>query len=294
MSSMNATIPVGSVVLVTRATGFVTSHVIRKFLKRGYKVRGTSVATLNSSSFLISQLIMRFDEAIKGVSAIAHVARILGFDPNPNNVIPHTVARVTSILTAASKDPSVRETVREIVFTSSIVAAILSMAGKDTCVDRHTWNEVVVKVAAEREIWKFVEEKKPRYTVNVVCPSAITGQPLHQKHVEIPGNWVATIVRGDKAFLDPYFAVFFVDVQDIATLHVAAILDPENDFLRTLRELRPQKDFIADYPDPYHLPISTSQSDSIAILKKWGDQEGWKPLRDSIVETVENSFFQLQ
>jgi hypothetical protein len=98
-----------------------------------------------------------------------------------------------------------------------------------------------------------------------------------------------------------------VDVKDIALLHIAAILDPEvkntrlhtwghsanwNDFLVILRKLRPQKEFIADYPNPYYLTISTDQSDSIALLKKWADQDGWKSLTESISDSIDTPLFQ--
>ncbi|KAH6887046.1 hypothetical protein B0T10DRAFT_539215 [Thelonectria olida] len=345
MSSLTPAIPVGSWVLVTGATGFVASHVTRQFLERGYKVRGT-VRDLAQASWLADdhfktyvesgdlELVAvpdlaadgAFDEAVKGVLAVAHIATITSFDPDPNNVVPQTVAGVTSILKAAAEERSVQQ----IVFTSSIMAAILPLKGDDTRVARDTWNEVAVqaawapppyepsramftyaasKVAAEKEVWNFVEENNPHYTVNVICPSGILGEPLHKKHAETPANWVAALFKGDKASLDPWPAAFFVDIHDIALLHVAAILDPEvknarlhtwghssqwNEFLAVLRKLRPQKEFIADYPDPYYLTMSTDQSESIALLKKWAGQDGWKPLKDSISESIENPYFQFQ
>ena len=363
MSSPATTIPVGSWVLVTGATGFVASHVTRQFLKRGYKVRGT-VRDLTQASWLVDdghfksyaengdlELVVvpdlaadgAFDQAVKGVSAIAHIATIATFDPNPNNVVPPTVAGVTSILKAAAKE----ESVREIVFTSSIMAAILPLAGDDTRVDRNTWNEAAVqaawapppyepsrsmltyaasKVAAEKEVWKFVEENKPHYTVNVICPSGITGEPLHKRHAEPPTHWVTTVFKGDTASLDPFqagkyslphylqshhliFIAFFVDVNDIAILHVAVVLDPEvknarlhtwghssnwNEFLAVLRKLRPQKEFIPDYSNPYYLTMSTDQSDSIALLGKWDAQDGWKPLDQSISESISSPYFQFE
>lgn len=242
---------VGSLMLVTGATGFVASHVIRQFLHRGYKVRGT-VRDLAQASWLVDDNFKSyaesghfepvvvpdlaandaFDEAVKRVSAIAHIASVVGFDPNPNNVVPQTVAGVNSILTATAKEPSVRE----IAFTSSIAVATMLIAAQDASmliaaknawVDRNTWNEMAVqaflapppyepsrvmftyaasKVAAEKALWQFVEEKKPHYNVSAICPFAITGEPFHLKHVEAFVNWVTKIFKEDKASLDPYFA----------------------------------------------------------------------------------------
>ncbi|UPK92490.1 hypothetical protein LCI18_003425 [Fusarium solani-melongenae] len=344
MSFVEATIPSGSLVLVTGATGFVASHITRQLLERGYKVRGT-VRDLAEASWLIDnhfksysesghlELVFvpdfvadgAFDEAVKGVSAIAHIATISNLDPNPHNIVPQTVTGATGILKSVINGPSVRR----VVFTSSIMAAVLPVAGNDTRVDDGTWNEAAVeaawapppyessrtlttyaasKVAAEREVWKSVKQEKPHYTLNVICPSGIIGEPLHRKHAEAPTNWIATPFRRDKTSLDAFPAAFFVDVKDIALLHVAAILDPQvknahlhswghssnwNEFLAVLREVRPQREFIADYPDPYHVTISTDQSDSVALLKRWAGQEGWRPLKNTITESVESPYFQL-
>lgn len=240
MSDPKTTIPVGSLILVTGATGFIAAHVIAKFLTRGYRVRGTA-RDLHQASWLVNDRFKTqaetgkfelvavpdftvdgaFDEAVKGVSAIAHVASVLTFDSNPNNVIPPTVAGVTSILVSALKEPSVKE----VVFTSSLMASVFPVLGHEETVDRNSWNELAVKaawapppydddrsnfvyaaskVAAEKALWKFVEEKKPHYTVNAVVPSGVTGEPMHEKHADNHVNWVATIFKGQKDRLDEF------------------------------------------------------------------------------------------
>ena len=88
-------------------------------------------------------------------------------------------------------------------------------------------------------------------------------------------------------------------------IHVAAVLDPEvknarlqswghsthwNDILAILRKLRPQKEFIEDYPDPQHLKISVDQSDSVALLKKWFGKDGWTSLEDSVSENINTPY----
>jgi nucleoside-diphosphate-sugar epimerase len=249
------------------------------------------------------------------------------------------VAGINALLSTAARERSVKE----FVFTSSIVAATWPVAGLTTHAGRNTWNEAAVeaawapppyeaargmgtyaasKVASEKEVWRFVDEEKPGYNVNVVCPSGVIGQPFHVKHVDGPGKWVATLYRGQKEILDPFPAgeytaipmptfdssvlAFFVDVKDIALLHVAAVLDPDtknarlhawahnsnwNEFLAVLRELRPQKQFIADYTDPHYLTISADEDASVALLKKWSGQEGWLPLRQALIDSVENEYF---
>jgi nucleoside-diphosphate-sugar epimerase len=240
MSSPTVDIPAGSWVLVTGATGFVAGHVIRQFLHRGYKVRGT-VRDVAKAQWLIDDhfksyadsgtfdlvtvrdlaVYGAFDEAAKGVSAIAHIASLLDFDPNPNNVIPQTVAGVTSILETATKLPSVKK----FVFTSSIVAQVFPTADAEGVIDRNSWNEFAVKaawapppyepsramlvyaaskVAAEQALWKFVEERKPHFTTNTVAPGGILGEPLSEKHAVAYGNWIYSIFTEKREMIDRF------------------------------------------------------------------------------------------
>jgi nucleoside-diphosphate-sugar epimerase len=77
-------------VLVTGANGFLATWVVKKYLEAGYSVRGT-VRSLSKSAFLKDkfghygdrfELVVveditkdgAFDEAVKGVDAIAHTA----------------------------------------------------------------------------------------------------------------------------------------------------------------------------------------------------------------------------
>ncbi|PNP58456.1 hypothetical protein FNYG_15119 [Fusarium nygamai] len=345
MSSPPTAIPTGSWVLVTGATGFVASHVTRQLLQRGYKVRGT-VRDQAKAQWLIDdhfksyadsgsyELVTvpdlsaagAFDEAVKGVSAVAHIASVLDFDPNPNNVVPQTVAGVTSVLESASKESSVTR----FVFTSSIVAAVFPTADQDGVVDRNSWNELAVKeawapppyepsramlvyaaskVAAEQALWKYIDENKTHFVTNVVSPSAILGEPLHERHASSYANWIYSLFTEKREMIDTFQTAFFVDVQDVALIHVAAILDPEvkdarlqawghkahwNDFLPILRELRPQRKFIDDYPETFYLKPSTDQSESVALLKKWAGQEDWKPLRQIITEAINNPYWKTE
>ncbi|RFN54532.1 hypothetical protein FIE12Z_1187 [Fusarium flagelliforme] len=338
MSRPATAIPAGSWVLVTGATGFVASHVTRQLLQRGYKVRGT-VRDQSKAQWLIDdhfksyaesgsyELVTvsdisaagAFDEAAKGVSAVAHIASILDFDPNPNNVVPQTVAGVTSILESASNESSVTR----FVFTSSMAAAVYPMSEQDGVIDRSSWNEFAVKaawapppyealramlvyaaskVAAEQALWKYVKDNKPRFVTNVVSPSGILGEPLHERHATAYGNWIYALFTKNMGMIDAFQTY-------VAIIHVAAILDPEvkdarlqtwghkahcNDFLPILRELRPQKKFIPDYPEAFYLKFSTDQSESAALLEKWAGQDGLKPLKQIIIEAINHPYWKAE
>jgi hypothetical protein len=84
-------------------------------------------------------------------------------------------------------------------------------------------------------------------------------------------------------------------------LHIAAVLDPEvnnarlqawgrnanwNDVLAVMRKLRPQYQFIPDLPDAPYLGLSTDTTESFALLKKWGNQDDWRPLEETLADNL--------
>ncbi|KAL5319508.1 hypothetical protein ACEPPN_012563 [Leptodophora sp. 'Broadleaf-Isolate-01'] len=125
-------IPVGSWILVTGVNGMVASNIASLLLEMGYKMRGT-VRNVEKASWMqekfdkmygknsfelvsVADLADEgaFDEAVKGVSGIAHVASIVGhFDPNTG--IPGVIDDAVNTLKSAAKEPSVKA----FVYTSS-------------------------------------------------------------------------------------------------------------------------------------------------------------------------------
>lgn len=231
ITEIQTTIPKGSWILVTGASGFLASHVVKEFLQRGYKVRGT-VRDLNKYAWLVQDLFKTdadksnfesvqvpdlaaphaFDEAVKGVSAIVHIATI-GFDPNPNNVIPKVVAGTKSLLEAATKEPSVKQ----FVYTSSVAAMISPQLGDTARLTANTWNNEAVeqawapppyepiraftvyaasKTQAEKAVWEFANEKHPHFTINSVVPATIMGECLSKSHAELGHMFLRILYEG--------------------------------------------------------------------------------------------------
>jgi nucleoside-diphosphate-sugar epimerase len=239
MSSLATTIPPASWVLVTGANGFLASHVISQFLNRGFRVRGT-VRDVEQSSWLLEgrfktyaengylELVSvpnlsvngAYDAAVRGVAAILHIAYVTRIVSDPNEVITPTVAGVRSIMGSAIRESSVKE----VVFTSSALAASsLTQDIDNGTVRQNSWNDAVLKsawapppyglshamanypaskVAAEKEVWRLVEENELHFTVNVVSPAGITGEPLNRKHIEGQANWVVHAFKGNKTVMD--------------------------------------------------------------------------------------------
>lgn len=239
MSKPITAIPEGSWVLVTGVTGFIATHITQELLDRGYKVRGT-VRNLPLAAWLINDVFHSsyqsrdfelvsvedmaapnaFDDAVKGMSAVIHVATIQSFDPDPQNVIEPTVRGLRSVLDAASREPSVSR----FVYTSSVGAAIMLAPGVSGRVDRDTWNEVAAKLAlapppydrmrgpmnymtskvvAEKALWSFVDEANPRFSVNVVSPTTSIGAVRNETHLKTSPGWVYQLWQGETSKVAP-------------------------------------------------------------------------------------------
>ena len=220
MASLPTTVSKDSWILVTGATGFLASHVTKQLLQRGFRVRGT-VRNIEKASWLRENVFKSaaeaglielvavpdlgadgaYDEAVKGVSAILHIAYISRIVPDPNEVITPSVNGIRSIMNAATREPSVKR----IVFTSSAVSASPLAHGVDNgVIDRDSWNEASLeaawapppygishamanypasKLAAEKEVWKIATEQKLPFSVNVVAPAGLIGEPLSKAHL---------------------------------------------------------------------------------------------------------------
>ncbi|KAK4158344.1 hypothetical protein C8A00DRAFT_10851 [Chaetomidium leptoderma] len=340
MSGPEVSIPKGSLVLITGATGHVAAHTAKQFLERGYRVRGT-VRDLQSAAWLTEDVFKAFadsgllelvhvpdlgakhafDQAIKGASAIVHIASILTFADDPSQVIQPVVDCVTSILEAALGELSVKS----FVYTSSIAAAVdINPGGVAAHVGQDSWNDHAVelayappphrdtfdrghavyqasKVAAEKAVWAFAEKNKPHYSVNVVSPSTVLGEGLVKRHLEIPYPWIKNLYDGNEEIGALFQAIIHIDVKDVALLHVATTLDPEcngarlqawgeycnmNDILAILRRMYPGRKFRDDFSNQTKLEITTEYGQQLALLKKWGGQEGWTTLEQSVADEM--------
>ncbi|TPX68416.1 hypothetical protein SpCBS45565_g03123 [Spizellomyces sp. 'palustris'] len=257
-------VPAGSKILVTGITGFIAAHVAEQLLAAGFRVRGT-VRSLAKAEHLKQRFASYgdkieftvvedlekhggFDEAVKGVAGIAHVASPFHFnveDPWKDLINP-AVQGTLSILEAAA----VTEGIRRVVITSSF-AAIAHPAEAGYKFTEEDWNDWALKEVeakgkdvdagvayraskseAERKAWNFVKEKKPKFDVATINPVFVFGPII----TDVPSpDAIPTSV----GLLYKYFAgehksigpstpsMAFVDVRDVAKAHVEALVRPE-------------------------------------------------------------------
>ena len=56
--------------------------------------------------------------------------------------------------------------------------------------------------------------------------------------------------------------------------------------LAMMRKLYPQRKFIDDLPAGAATFPTTDYSQVFALLKKWGDQDGWTPLEETVADDI--------
>ena len=249
-------------ILLTGGTGHVGYATLLEALRAGYKVRAairreSSIAEMKATksiqpyrsqlTFVIVKDMTQegaFDEAVKGVDYIVHVASPL---PQPTDdyqatIIEPAVRGTIGILTSSTKEPSVKR----IVITSSpaavapLEAFLPGYEGLLTASNRvpnrsgpypnYQMAYAASKVAALNATDHFVASKKPAFDVINILPTLVVGKN------ELTTTKEAAIGRpGSNALvIGPVFGEhnpagqpgITVHVEDVAFVHIAA-LDPK-------------------------------------------------------------------
>ena len=248
-----------SYILVTGATGFIGAHVVDNLLKRGIKVRAATRSVQkgeqlraarqqHSSQLDIVQVgdfsgAASFSEAVKDVTGVIHVASPFSYSTTDNEkeLILPAIAGVRAILEAAEKEKSVER----VVITSSFASVMNVDAPTGYKYTAEDWNPLTYeesidkktsaviayrgsKKFAELEAWKFAE-RKPDFDIVTICPPMTFG-PICHPVANLAGlnesNANLWKVASGKEL--PVARVpFWVDVRDLATAHVEALIRPE-------------------------------------------------------------------
>mgnify|MGYP000897094827 CR=1 FL=1 len=235
-----------SLVLVTGASGFIASYIVRDLLARGYRVRGTvrSVAPEREKDLahlralpgaaerleLVAADLSKegaFDTAVRGARFVLHTASPYALevkDPQADLVDP-AVRGTRSVLAACAAEPSIER----VVVTSSM-ASITDEPESDHVLTEDDWNTkssltrnpyYYSKTLAERAAWEFVEKEKPRFSLVVINPFLVIGPSLTA--ALNPSNQVfADLLKGTYPGI-MNLTWGFVDVRDVALAHVLAI-----------------------------------------------------------------------
>ncbi|KAJ9608479.1 hypothetical protein H2200_007467 [Cladophialophora chaetospira] len=338
MSAQNRRLAKGDWVLVTGANGYIATHIVDVLLEEGYNVRGTvrsqkswlndyfdkKYRTGRFETKIVKALNDEgaFDEVIKGVGGIVHVAADVSFSTDADAVISWVVAGTVNLLKAAAKEP----TVKSVVLTSSSVANWLPEPNTEKVIDQNTWNDAAVdavhnkaapaealsffvyaasKTEQERAFYKWARENKPSFAVNSVLPNMNMGEVLIPEGSASTMGWIQNILKGDESMIKMMPPQYFIDVHDDARLHVAALLNPAvqnerlaafaepfnwTDIIGILSKLRPENKQLPKAPENEGRDISDVQGIKRAeeLIKSFFGVPGFTKLEDSIKAGIRN------
>ncbi|RXW15439.1 hypothetical protein EST38_g10412 [Candolleomyces aberdarensis] len=261
----------GDTVLVTGANGYIPIWVVRKLLEKGYNVRGTvrkaekgehlnkyfdSYVKRGRLELVVVEDITKegaFDEAVKGVDAIEHMAS--PFHENvddPEELIRPAVDGTLGILKSALKN---NPAIKRIVITSSC-AAVMTNTPEARTFSEADWNELSIKetreqgrqalpmtkyraskTLAEKAVWKFYEENVKKggtasWDVVALNPPFVFGPGIQEILSASTLNtslkaWYDLVYSPSTSSTKPKdaFEVSYswVDVRDLADAHVLAL-----------------------------------------------------------------------
>ncbi len=238
----------GTTVLVTGGSGYLGGWCIAELLERGHAVR-TTVRNAGREADLRAALPGQADsgdrlrffvaelgsdegwaEAVAGCDFVLHVAS--PFPPaqpkDPDELIAPARDGALRVLRA-----SLDAGVRRVVLTSSVAAVrhgheppaggVYTEADwsdpDDTDLTPYTRSKTIAELAA----WELVRERGAEDRLATVEPGAIIG-PVFSDDVSFSLQTIERLLKGMPAM--PRLGFTFVDVRDVADLHIRAMTDP--------------------------------------------------------------------
>ena len=240
-------------VLVTGANGFVGKWTAIELLRTGFEVRGTVRSEGKAEAVraaVVGQIgdralerltFVRLDlmqdrgwlEAMEGIDAIAHVAaQIVAEEPRDQQVVIgpalEGTERVLRFAVAAG--------VKRVVMTSSIATVGYGHGhtrGRRVYSEEHftnldamafTWAYCVGKTRAEQAAWAYARSEGLRLTT--IHPGAILG-PALDADASVSLGMVTGLLEGSTPAM-PSNGFSVIDVRDVASMHVAALQQPDS------------------------------------------------------------------
>ncbi|KAH9503821.1 hypothetical protein Btru_063923 [Bulinus truncatus] len=231
-------------VLVTGASGYVATHLVKLLQESGYRVRGT-VRSLKDEKkvkhlynlcpsakhrleLVEADLLLAesWTNAVKGCHYIHHVASPFPIvEPrDENELIKPAVDGTLNVLKAAAENGIVKR----VVLTSS-VAAVAACGGNSIPYNEQNWADDKAsgtlaysksKIRAERAAWDFVKSlpDAKNFELSVVNPTLVVGPVLHGSS----GSSTDIIKRLMEHQMPacPKFNFGVIDVRDVAKAHI--------------------------------------------------------------------------
>ncbi|MBB5632718.1 dihydroflavonol-4-reductase [Cryobacterium mesophilum] len=242
----------GERVLVTGGSGFVGVHCIQALLNAGYRVRTTvrsldrdhevramlakAGAAMNDApgealEFRVADLLSDagWADAADGCTYVLHVASPFpGRDPKDEDDLIRPAREGALRVLKAARDAGVKR----VVLTSSFAAIGYGTKELTRPYTEDDWTDATANVSAyvksktlaERAAWDFMDREGGSMELSVVNPTAILG-PVYGTDLSTSIELVRRLLNGATPGL-PKVTFAFVDVRDVADLHVRAMTNP--------------------------------------------------------------------
>lgn len=238
-------------ILVTGATGYIASWVIKQLLEQGHTVHATvrdlkkqnSYAHLNKIAdqssgtiqFFEANLLNEgsFDDAMKDCEIVIHMASpflVTNFKDPIKDLIDPAIKGTENVLNSVNRTDSVKR----VVVTSSIAStygdAIDILKTKNNLFDESDWNTTssaehqpyyYSKVAAERKAWEM-QIAQSRWDLVCVNPALVVGPSLTPMTKSGSVEVLQQFGNGMTRFGVPKIWSALVDVRDVAEAHLKA------------------------------------------------------------------------
>ena len=236
-------------VLVTGGSGFIAIHCIVQLLKEGYNVRTTvrqekrkddvlsmvktgGVDPKSQLVFVIADLLKDdgWSEAMKNCDFVLHIASPFPMSQpkDENDLIIPAREGTLRILRFAKENG-----VKRVVITSSFAAVSYGHKSTDKIYTEENWTNLQGKVSpyaksktlAEQAAWDYIAKEGGTLELSVINPVAVMGPLLgsdYSTSIELLKQLMNGLVpRVPKIYYN------FVDVRDVADLHIRAMKNPQ-------------------------------------------------------------------
>ena len=236
-------------VLVTGGSGFIAVHCILKLLQQGYSVRTTlrslsrqnevkgmlkvgGINSFDNLSFIEANLSddKNWNEAVKGCEYVLHVASptpIVKFN-HENEMINPAKDGVLRVL-RASRDANVKR----VVLTSAFGAIGMGHKNRTTPFTESDWTNIdsnihpyqKSKTIAEKTAWEFIKSEGGNLELSAVNPVGVMG-PILGVDYSHSNQQIRQMLEGEIPAC-PKITSCYVDVRDVADLHLLAMTHPK-------------------------------------------------------------------
>lgn len=263
-------------ILVTGATGFVGSYLIKDLLKSGEKVRATkrTTSTLELLEGYVEQIewveadlneLGKLDELLEGIDKVYHCAGLVSFQSNDYEKLMKVNVEGTANLVNAC----LQNGVKKLLYVSSVVTLGIPESNKliDENYNAYTsklqFDYFLSKRLAEMEVWRANAEGLDTVIVN---PGGIIGAGFW--HHE-PLNVFETVYDGLNFYTEG--ANGFIDVRDLSALMIQ-LMNTENNGERfiAVAESLSLKDFLSLIADSLNKPQPKMK------VSKWMSEVAWR------------------